>query len=252
MKSLSVLKYSVNSMKKAMIIYYPIYILAIVVVCLVARGSSDAIEFKAGFIQGTDFGTVILMFVLGLCSFKESFYLMQSMNVSRKSFFKGIVLSVIPMAAICSVLDLILNRIFNLFINTPTIYDMAYGSSYESLGFSHYYIENNISTLFNIFIFQFFFLIFIFAVGFFITNLYYKCNTTMKVVVSILPIILINGYSALNYYSPKICADINKFFLSLSGVSSRNVYMMILTFVMGCIILNSLSFLMIRKAVVKN
>ena len=46
MKSLSVLKYSVNSMKKAMIIYYPIYILAIVVVCLVARGSSDSIEFK--------------------------------------------------------------------------------------------------------------------------------------------------------------------------------------------------------------
>lgn len=250
MKSLSVAKYSMDNMKKSILIYYLIYIATIVVMLLFARGSTNVEDFKAGFLQGTDFGTIILMFVLGLCSFKEDFYLMQSMNVSRKSFFAGTALSVIPMAAICSAIDLLLNRIFNIFTSIPTIYDMAYGNASESS--KAFYVTNNFGTILNTFLFQFFFLIFIFAVGFFITNLYYKCNTTMKVVISIIPIVLINGYSALNYYYPALFSGINKFFLSATGIMSRNVYMMVLTFAIGFIVFNGITYLMLRKATVKN
>ena len=74
----------------------------------------------------------------------------------------------------------------------------------------------------------------------------------MKVVISIVPIVLINGYSALNYYYPALFSGINKFFLSSTGIMSKNVYMMVLTFAIGSIVFNGITYLMLRKATVKN
>lgn len=248
MKSISVAKYSINNIKRAIIIFYSVFIAAILILSLIDRGKylSNNVNIT---MRGGEFSTVILIFVIGLCSFKENFYFTQNMNISRKSFLRGIILSMIPMAALCSMIDLILNRIFNLWLRIPNIYDMIYGGYSTTL--YNFQVTNSIKVLFETFIFQFFFLMFVFTVGFFITNLYYKCNTLMKVVISFIPIILINVYSNLSFVNPNLISKINNFFNTAVGMKSNNVYMVIMNFTIGIIVLNIMTYLLMKKATVK-
>lgn len=246
MKIKSIIKYNISSLKNSIAIYYTIFItvcLASVFLSRNANISSSGIEISSG----------IFLFVAGLNLFKENFYFMKSNNVSRKDFLYGTALSMIPVVIFMSFIDIIINRIYNIFMKCPTIYDMGYANigSGEWHNTINWVQSNSIITLFNSFTLQASLSLAAISLGFLITIIYYKCNKFMKVVVSIIPIALSILISMIGTAYPNFINNINKFIATIFGVNNRNVYVATLTLIVSFIIFIAISRLLTRKAIIK-
>lgn len=242
----SIIKYNISSLKNSIAIYYTIFItvcLASVFLSRNANISSSGIEISSG----------IFLFVAGLNLFKENFYFMKSNNVSRKDFLYGTALSMIPVVLFMSFIDIIINRIYNIFMKCPTIYDMGYANigSGEWHNTINWVQSNSIGTLFNSFTLQVSLSLAAISLGFLITIIYYKCNKFMKVVVSIIPIALSILISMIGTAYPNFINNINKFIATIFGVNNRNVYVATLTLIVSFIIFIAISRLLTRKAIIK-
>ena len=246
MKLKSIVKYNLNSLKNSIIIYYSIFI----TVCLLSAILSGNGNISS---SGLEISSVIFIFVAGLNLFKENFYFMKSNNVSRKDFLYGTALSMIPIALFMSIIDIIINRVYNIFIKCPTIYDMVYanigsGEWYNSIDWIQ---SNSIATLFNSFIFQASLCLASLALGFLITIIYYKCNKFMKIVISIAPVVLFTLLNIIGAVYTNISSNINKFLITIFGLNTHNSYAAVLTFLVSFIVFIGLARFLTRKAIIK-
>ena len=107
MKILKVAKMNFEGIKKSAIIYYFIFICVIIGLMVVSRGIIT--------MSGIEVSTIIFLFVCGLNSFKSNFYFAKSNGISRKIFIEGLLISSIPIALVMSIIDIIINRISNIF-----------------------------------------------------------------------------------------------------------------------------------------
>jgi hypothetical protein len=247
MKLKSIVKYNLNSLKNSIAIYYAIFIIVCAFLILISRSSKGASS------SGLEISSAIFIFIAGLNSFKENFYFMKNNNVSRKRFLYGTALSIIPIALFMSIIDIIINRIYNIFMKCPTIYDMLYtdigsGEWYHSINWVQ---SNGIGTLFNTFVFQATAYLTFFALGFLITIIYYKCNSFMKIVVSVVPVALFMLLDVIGTVYPNLSDKINNFISTIFGWNTRNSYAAILTFIVLYMILIGVSRLLTRKSIVK-
>ena len=121
-KAKKVCKYQIETFIKPTIIYYLIFIAVIVVLSILARSSEG--NFMS---SGLELSTWIFIFVMALNSFKSPFYFSQANNVSRKSFYLGTLFYSVVVSLVIPVIDIIINRIYNLFVECPMNYDMIYG-----------------------------------------------------------------------------------------------------------------------------
>ncbi|MGL5085220.1 MAG: hypothetical protein ACRC68_05810 [Clostridium sp.] len=262
MKCYDVAKYNLSNVKKSIIIFYAIFI-------AVCTGLVVMNDFANGSINsaGVELSTVIFLFVLGLNMFKESFYFSQSNNISRKTYFKGSILSIIPIALVLSLVDVIINRVYNIFVKCPTNYDMIFTNLRDipfseittennivmkGVSSSSYWIQNNdISTLFNTYLLQASGYIMVIALGMTIALIYYKCNKLMKTVVSVTPILLIMIISSTSYKFKELSQSIGLFIENIFGWNTRNPYAAITTFICIFAILVGIIYLLVKKAVIK-
>ncbi len=83
--------------------------------------------------SGIEMSTAIFIFIMALNSFKSPFYFSQGNNISRNSFIIGTIKAGIIMAAALSLIDVIINRIYNIFIICPTNFDMIYTKAIYSI-----------------------------------------------------------------------------------------------------------------------
>lgn len=247
-KEVKVCKYSIMSSFRAISIYYGIIILIIILSIIGSMASNVHVQ-----VSGMDFSTTIFLFILGLNFFKENFYFAQANNISRKVYFKGTLLSMFPIALAMSFIDIILNRILNIFLPSPTNYDMVFGTFIgESISETISWLQsNNIEVLFKTFIFQFVIYIVVIAVGLLIRMIYYRCNKLMKTVVSLIPIALmmIMGIIAKNFSD--LITKVSEVIIKILGLNTGNVYLFSFTLICLFAILMSFVYLSLRKAVVK-
>ncbi|WP_195263930.1 MULTISPECIES: hypothetical protein [unclassified Clostridium] len=252
MKVKSVVKYNLSSLKNSILMFYFVFISICVLLTILSYNSDGAVSSS-----GIELSSAIFIFVVGLNMFKENFYFIKGNNLSRKSYFYGTVLSMVPISIGMSFIDIILNRIYNIFVNCPTNYDMIYTdyiniSNYANNGWIQ---SNSIETLFNTFLFQASVYLMAFILGFVITMLYYKCNKLMKTVISIIPILLIIIFNmgfyimALNF--PYLTGKIGEWVFYILGILPRNVYMTISTFSIISVVLATVAYLLIRKMRIK-
>lgn len=251
MKSLKVAKYNISNVKKSMIIYYCIFIS----VCI---GLVTVNKFQDGMVScsGLELSTVIFLFVAGLNIFKESFYFTQSNNISRKIYFKGMILSMFPITAVAAVIDVIINRVYNLFMNCPSNYDMMFTSLRDmdmvsSIASSGWVQSNDIITLLNTFLLQFAVCTVIFAIGLAVSIIYYRCNKLMKVVVSIVPIVSIMLVNILAYTFTEAFSKVAVFIENIFGWNTQNPYTAMATLTVIFIAVIGIIYLLVRKAVIK-
>ena len=110
MKSLKVARMNIEGVMKSAIIYYGAFIfILMVLISLYIFGGRVTMS-------GIEVSTVIFLFVCGLNSFKSNFYFAKGNGISRKIFIKGLLISSIPIALVMSIIDIIINRINNIFI----------------------------------------------------------------------------------------------------------------------------------------
>lgn len=245
MKSYSIAKYNINSVKKPIGIFYFIFITVLLTISVVDRVTDGAVTSS-----GLELSTIIFLFVLGLNLFKEGFYFSQANNISRETYFKGTIISMIPIAAVLSAIDVIINRIYNIAVSSPTNFDMIY-TGLTDLQFETWIQSNTISILFQTFLFQFAVYSMIIATGLVVTMIYYRANKLMKVVVSVVPIMLIILGNLIMGTFPEKLPKVFLFIQNIFGWSTRNPYVGILTFTITFIILAICGYILIKKAVIK-
>lgn len=248
MKLKSIVNYNIDSLKNSLLIYYAIFISVCVALVIISRNSNGTVSSS-----GLEVSSAIFIFIVGLNSFKENFYFMKGNNVSRRDFIYGSALSIIPVALFMSIIDIIINRIYNIFMKSPTIYEMLYTKFINSTQWSidTWVQSNSIEILFNTFTFQVTIYLVFFALGFLITIIYYKCNSFMKVVVSVIPVILIMVLNVIEIVYQNFITNMGVFIETIFGWNTQNSNMAVLTCIVLYIILIGISRLLVRRAIVK-
>lgn len=247
MRTSNLVKYNVKSSIKSIIIFYLIFTGAITGVELMNRFSGGY-----GYTSGLEFSTIIFLFVVGLNSFKENFNFAQANNIPRIDYFKATAIAILPIGFAMSIVDVIINRVYNIFGVNPTIYDMAYTDSFSLAINNEVWIQSNsMQTLLGTVTFLFAFYIAAFAAGLLITTIYYKCNKIMKILVSLSPIAVMVIYGRLVYNDATFGEKVTAFIDNIFGISARNSYMSVLTFIGLFIISMFFVYILVRKAVVK-
>lgn len=249
MKSLKVAKMNIHDIKRSAIIYY-----AVITVMFTIFSIANSMEDASIYISGLEFITIIFLFICGLNSFKSNFYFAKSNGVSRKSFIIGLLISSIPLAFMMSVIDILINRISNIFISNPTCYDMAYGNLVGKMNYVYegmWSQSNSFSTIINTLLFQFSFCLIAYILGIVINMIYYRANIYAKIIISAVPILLMVFGSNFMYHNPVIASKIYKFNNYIFGFEPLNVFACITTYLVASIVLSVIAFLLIRKAIIK-
>lgn len=245
MKVLRTAKYHIYDNLKPIKIYYMVVVLIDILLILLSRNENGSVRTS-----GTEFATVVFLFVAGLNSFRSSFKFAQANCVSRKTFFKGLFISVFPITAAMSVIDLIINRIFNIFIESPTLFEMTYGSYYDVLAgnVSRWTQDNSFSTLAATAIWQFAMYTMAFWIGIFVTLVYYRSNKIMKIIVSVSPFALLILFGNIVRHLPyDAIIAVGNFFVK----AFKTPYMSSLAFLITAMVLTGFSFLLTRRAIAK-
>ena len=248
MKSLKVARMNIEGIMKSAIIYYGAFI------CILMALISIYIFSGRVTMSGIEVSTVIFLFVGGLNSFKSNFYFAKSNGMSRKTFIKGLLISSIPIALVMSIIDIIINRISNIFIKNPTLYDVSYGNLFGDVGriYEGTWVQSNsLATIFNTILFQFSLCLLAYVVGIVINMIYYRSNKYVKVIVSVIPVALImfSGNFSIRY--PRVTMRINEFLNYILGFNPLNIFACVTTFLVLTVILGGIAFLLIRKAVIR-
>lgn len=234
-KSLKIAKLNTTDMIKPIIIFYCIVITALLLSIILVNSNINIMA------TGLESATVIFLFVCGLNSFKENFYFSQGNNVSRKSFIIGVIGSIFPIAIFMAIIDIIINRVANIFTKMPTIYDMLYGN-YESINIlksiTTWTQNNSLIAIINSILFCFILYCLVYVLGLAISMLYFRCNTVMKILVSVIGVMLLNLLS--------FVIDTEIF-----GVILREIHLGLISNIGIFIILVGLIFLLVKNAEVK-
>ena len=248
MKSLKVARMNIEGVMKSAIIYYGAFIfILMVLISLYIFGGRVTMS-------GIEVSTVIFLFVCGLNSFKSNFYFAKSNGISRKTFIKGLLISSIPIALVMSIIDIIINRINNIFIKNPTLYDVSYGNLLGDVGrvYEGSWVQSNsLATIFNTILFQFSLCLLAYVVGIVINMIYYRSNKYVKVLVSVIPVAFIMFSGNFSIRNSGLTIRVKEFFDYIFGFNPVNVFACVTTFLVFTVALWGIAFLLIRKAVIK-
>lgn len=207
---------------------------------------------NGGTTSGIEFATMIFLFVLGLSFNKENFYFAQANNIPRVDYFKSLAIAIFPIALGMAIIDVILNRVYNIFASGPTMYDMSYNNfTGAPLNMEVWIQSNSMQTIFGTVTFLFSFYIAAFAIGLLITLIYYKCNRTMKILVSLSPLVIQVILGIVAYNSPGLAEKTGTFFMNILGLNTKNSYMAVMTFICLFIVSMCFVYMLVRRAVVK-
>lgn len=250
MKSVKVARYQIEDTMASVRNYYIVFISIIAILIFIS------LKMGTGFnSSGLEFSTVIFLFVLGLNSLRSGFLFTQSNNISRKAFYKGAILGVLSIACFMSIIDIIINRTYNIFVKSPTNFDMIYGSFRDIRQSGEMYrwsMANDIGTLLGTFTWQYALYSMAFISGILISMIYYRSNKIMKVIISVIPFILLFfSYKISALFPISVWQGLGNFIANAFGWYSRNPYIAVLSFSILGTIFAGFSYLLIRKAVVK-
>lgn len=242
-KSNKICKYQLKTSIKPILIYYSILI-GFLLLILIEKFKSQNSNIQS---SGIEMSTAIFIFIMALNSFKSSFYFSQGNNISRNSFIIGTIKAGIIMAAVLSLIDVIINRIYNIFIICPTNFDMIYTKAiYDIDSGWEPILTHSISNSFGTYIWTFAVYIFLFMLGLLITITYFRLNKLGQIVLSSFPVILIVVTSGFYSYIP---IEVWTFIENAFGINTKNPYIAILTFIILSILAITIQYLLIKKAV---
>ena len=228
-KAKKVCKYQIETFIKPTIIYYLIFIAVIVVLSILARSSEG--NFMS---SGLELSTWIFIFVMALNSFKSPFYFSQANNVSRKSFYLGTLFYSVVVSLVIPVIDIIINRIYNLFVECPMNYDMIYGkvratAFLEGVTFK---VDNSVKSLLE----NYLFLVGVLLVIFYKIGKYIAGGSLATFAI------------ASSFIPEAFWINVGEILSKIFGYESRNVYLGVTTLIVISSICFMINYILQRKA----
>lgn len=252
-------RYQLNDFKKQVMVYYFVLVLLIIFLVLgiglvfsVSEGSGSATSTAVGF-SGIEFGTIIFLFVCGLNSFREAFRMLIQNGSSRRRIFAGRILAFITVS------------IGMAFINTVVLFLGKFlATKRDNFEFSGLYelmypgraAEGALLMYGKGFLLNVSMYLAIIALGYFIRIAYYRMNKAAKIAVSIgVPSLFIYGLPMLDatIAHGAISEAIYKLFTFAFGMQNGgNAYFTVVSCLITACVLAALSWLMMRRAVIKD
>lgn len=231
-----------------------------VMLCVIILSTGSALTLQGAQIEftGLEVATTIFLFVCGLNGFKETFYLALQNGITRKDLFKNRLLMVVILATFMALVDefilSMLNLLGSLFQNFPIsgIVELVYGTFYSTASPGMILLAD---LGFKLFLYAF-----ALSVGYFIRIGYYRMNKGWRIAVSVgVPIGLSYVLPLLDtmLYQAGVIATPYSLIIAqglawMLGIPSQNPSMAMMTFFVLSVVFSGFSWLMIRKAVVKN
>lgn len=222
-----VAKYNICSALKSLKLFYLIFGAIIIMIEVINNFFGGG-----GKIQGIEFSSMIYLFCIGACLFREGFYFCQGNNVSREDFYKGSLLTSGILSVFMVIVAMIFNGVINIFTELPGLYDMAF-------------LEGGFAEQKN-FIFEFIFLlilfIFAFQIGSLFAEVYFRLQKRGQIIFSVVLIlsVMIIGNADEISFANNILNAIASFF--------SNPYMLSLGFLAGLIIISAFNFVLVKGA----
>lgn len=230
----------------------PVSIFYLVVLILYLTFITISLFAPGGSISGMDMASLVFLFVFGITSFKENFYMLLQNGVSRKNMFLGTVLSLLVVSIFVAVVDTTLAQMLGLVpddkFTLSSLFQQLYGMSQYS-GSSTFAVSCHEIAWNSMLKFAFA------CIGLFIGCAYYKMNALAKTLVSCgIPCFFLLGLPLIDLVLPNLdiyakLKEVFRFFFGFSdGVSS---YQCVLCCLGLAAIASAGTFLMLRKTSVK-
>ena len=241
MKLNSSQKYYLYSIKPAVIIFYIVLlVLAIISVLL----NFMLINSNADF-GGIAAGSMIFLFVAGICSFYEEFKMYTQNGITRNELWKSFLISSIIISGIMSAINLILIYTMSLIIDAKSFVIIL----------SSAYVNNNILEPINAYFLQVLLYTLALTVGYFIRLIYYRMNKFCTITLSIAIVaFLLIGFPIIDtFYSLDILRAniINLLASIISPEYSYGLPMLYLLFIIITSLFSIINRQLIKKAVLK-
>ena len=236
MRTLISTKFLFKKSLKPIIIFYAILftVLGLLFIPEVEQDSNSNIEMTAS----------IFLFAIGLNFYKEEFKFGLVNGCSRKTIFSAGILSLLSLAGLMAVVDTLTTKVMMALFDYKPMIERIYNRNYGT-----------ITGMLEGFLWAFAIYSLVAVTGYFITILYYRMNKLMKVVVSVgIPLLFMMVLPYLDsYLDGVIYRTIWNFILRVFGLyNTVNPYIAIASFFGGVIIFSGLSFLLARRAPIKD
>lgn len=171
-------------------------------------------------------------------------------GISRRTVFTSHMVSVLPVAAFMAAVDSINHIIFSALTQYQSFFYQIYHNRFTQSSFG----TSALITLEG-FIWMFFVYAMMAMIGYFISTLYYRMNKPLKLIVSIgVPILLFIVLPYIDVYISglQLFKGIWVFIAQAWGFVNDNPYIAMLSSAITFVVFGALSYLLIRKAQVKD
>lgn len=234
-----ILRYQCKDLAKAIIIYY------IVIALILSVAVFGIARMRDGDMNGIGFSSEFFCFIVGLCMFREYFYLLMQNGKSRKKIFLGSFFTISILSLVMSVMDTLLLYIMDA-IPVSNV-------QYMTLSSSLYYFYMTGANPFLRFVIDiivtFLVALLFFSVGYLIAIAFYRSVKSVKVLIAVgLPLALAGGLPILLVAFPEVSDALLSFLCTIMGISSGNPFIGILTLAIVCGLVNFFSWIAVRKA----
>lgn len=240
--------------KKAIFVFY--FVIVIVYALFIATASNFGLvltdssdsQTVTTTISGIEMASIIFLFVMGLNSFTEPFKMFLQNSVSRKTIFASFAVIALCLGVGMGLINSLISLLLSGVEKYSTLFFEIYGNRY--LGSS-----GNIALYFAEFLWNSAIYISVLFLGFLIATLYYRMSKGLKYTVSIgLPAFFIVLLPILDatLTGGSIFKGISSFLLYIFGISNGfNPYYAIIGFLVLSTVLCAISYLLVKKAVIK-
>jgi hypothetical protein len=248
----SVVKYQILDGKIAIPVFY---LVVLCVMALLLVSVSEIGEGSSASISGLEMASIIFLFIVGLNSFRETFRMMMQNGVSRKTMFKGYIFTALVLSVGMSVINMVLLWIGKAM--TAANHNVVYTSLLEQLYAPRYSGSvDSIRPVLEGLLFMICLSIAAMMFGYFITAMYYRLTKAGKIAVSVgVPAVLIVGLpifdavvtNGLIYRATRQLVS-----FAFGFQNGCNPYFAIVSSLLVSGLLAVISWLLVRKAVIKD
>lgn len=203
--------------------------------------------------SGLEFITMIFIFFIGYYALRNTFQTLLHNSISRKTIYISQYYTfftiVLIMSASCEILITIAKVILTSFATRTywtTLYENVYKISTDGIGSIPFHLVN---FLYNTSLF-----LFMIALGYLVSLIYYRISRPWKIAVnSVLIISIVMIWPAVNTYTNnELGKSISDIFKELLGISAQQPVRAMLTFILCFAVLSGCSWLLIQKTTVKD
>ena len=237
-----ILKYQCFDLVKALIIYY-LVILLIISLAVIGMNVAGGTERS-----GLGFSSEFFCLIVGLCMFREYFYLFMQNGVSRKKIFAGACMCLVIFSAVMSAMDVLLLYL----LEALPVGNITYMTISSTLYYGYVNNAGPVLRLLVELVISFLVMYVFFVAGYLISICFYRSPKPGKIGIAVgLPLLVVGGIPVLMVAFPEVFARLMSLFLFCMGysdTSSGNPFIGMVSLTVFSLVITGISYRAVKGA----